>query len=336
MSFNRLHTLIHKLSRQFRCTLLLIIPGITPELYAAPSLMSCHSLSDNTERLACYDQLNQQAIENRTALLTDTVLDERLKLESTLHDNSFSLTAHNSTYILPLAYTSNPNSKPYDALPGSIDSDFDNLEVKFQISFRVPVNTHFFFKNSHLWFAYTQVSLWQLYDSSNSAPFRETNYEPEIIWSFLVNRSLGDLKLTHVNLALNHQSNGRSEPLSRSWNRLYLETIWAHKKWAFSFRPWYRIPESRDDDDNPDIDDYMGHFDFRAAYKEEDHTFSTVIRSAMDEDGSNNFFELGYSFSINRKFRGYIQYVNGYGETLIDYNHRNKRFSIGIMLNDWF
>ncbi len=305
------------------------------QLLASSSLTDCISLDKNSDRLACYDKLGQSLVDD-TETLTNTVLDERIRMEAINHDNSFSLIAHNSTYILPLSYTSNPNSAPFDALSTTGDADLDKLEVKFQISFRVPINRDFFVRNSHLWFAYTQVSLWQLYDSSNSAPFRETNYEPEIIWSFFTNYSLGELKLTHVNFALNHQSNGRSEPLSRSWNRLYLETIWAHKKWAFSFRPWYRIPERKDDDDNPDIDDYLGHFDFRAAYKEDDHTFSTVIRTALDEDSSHNFIELGYSFSINRKFRGYIQYVNGYGETLIDYNHRNKRFSIGIMLNDWF
>ncbi len=295
---------------------------------------TCHTIDSNSKRLACYDKWQQE----NPIPITETVLDERLVQETVNHDNSFSLIAHNSTYLMPLTYASTPNDAPFAALAAddTANSPLENMEVKFQISFRVPINRGFFFRNSDLWFAYTQLSMWQLYDSDNSAPFRETNYEPEIIWSFLLNQSIAGIKLTHFNLSLSHQSNGRSGSLSRSWNRIYFESIWAHKTWAFSFRPWYRIPERKSNDDNPDIDDYLGHFDFRAAYKQEDKTFSTLIRSALDEDASHNYYELGYSFSINRKFRGYIQFVSGYGETLIDYNHRNRRLSIGIMLNDWF
>ena len=157
-----------------------------------------------------------------------------------------------------------------------------------------------------------------------------------MIWAFLVNQSFGELKLTHLAAALNHESNGRSEPLSRSWNRIYVNSIWAYKNWVFTFRPWYRLPEVDDEDDNPDIEDYMGHFDFRAGYKQDDHQFSSLFRSSNSGVKRRSFYELGYSFEINRKFRGYVQFISGYGETLIDYNHRNKRFSIGIMLNDWF
>jgi len=216
------------------------------------------------------------------------------------------------------------------------NEELKNLEVKFQISFRLPLNRDFFVRNSHLWFAYTQLSLWQLYNHADSSPFRESNYEPELIWAFLVNKSFGDLKLTHVSLALNHQSNGQPEPLSRSWNRVYINSILAYENWVFSFRPWYRIPEDIADDDNPDIEDYMGNFDIRVGYKQDDHQFSSVFRSALDQDNPRSYYELGYSFSINRKFRGYVQFINGYGESLIDYNYRNKRLSLGIMLNDWF
>ncbi|HEY9050049.1 MAG TPA: phospholipase A, partial [Gammaproteobacteria bacterium] len=126
------------------------------------------------------------------------------------------------------------------------------------------------------------------------------------------------------------------EPLSRSWNRIYFTSVFAYENWVFNFRPWYRIPENESDDDNPDIEDYMGNFDFRVGYKKEDSQVSAMFRNSLDGADSHSYYELGYSYSINRKFRGYIQFINGYGESLIDYNYRNKRLSIGIMLNDWF
>jgi phospholipase A1/A2 len=301
---------------------------------ASEDVTLCSDIFDNEKRLACYDQ---QSVSDEP-LLTGTVLDSRIKQQSASIENSYSLDAHYPSYILPISYLSNPNEAPYSPVSGisQINEDLENLEVKFQISFRLPLNRDFFVNNSHLWFAYTQLSLWQLYNKVDSAPFRESNYEPELIWSFLVNKSFGDLKLTHLSVALNHQSNGQSEPLSRSWNRIYINGIMAYENWVFSFRPWYRIPEDIEDDDNPDIEDYMGKFDLRIGYKQEDHQFSSVFRHAFDQDDPHSYYELGYSFSINRKFRGYVQFVSGYGESLIDYNYRNKRLSLGIMLNDWF
>lgn len=296
--------------------------------------VACKDIDDSGQRLTCYDR--QSEVDATT--LTGTVLDDRIKLQSLLQENSYSLDAHYPSYILPFSYLSSPNESPSSPSYGSslTEEDLRNLEVKFQISFRLPLNRDFFVHNSHLWFAYTQLSLWQLYNHADSAPFRESNYEPELIWAFLVNKSFGELKLTHVSIAFNHQSNGQSEPLSRSWNRIYINGIMAYKNWVFSLRPWYRIPENIADDDNPDIEDYMGNFDIRIGYKQEDHQFSSVFRSAVDQENPHSYYELGYSFSINRKFRGYVQFINGYGESLIDYNYRNKRLSLGIMLNDWF
>ena len=312
---------------------LLLIISTVPAI-AEPTDQPCSEIVKNNKRLACYDQLER---DNKDGL-TGTVLDYRLQQEKASLGSSFSLTAHRPSYILPFAYMSSPNEAPYSPTQPAFSTEegLDNLEVKFQISFRVLLNKDFFFKNSNLWFGYTQLSLWQLYNSDASAPFRETDYEPELIWAFLTNKSFGKLKLTHIALALNHQSNGRSDPLSRSWNRIAVNSLWAYENWVLSFRPWYRLPEADDDDNNPDLEDYLGYFDFRAGYKNTDHQFSSLFRSTFYEDQPRNYYELGYSFSINRKFRGYVQFVNGYGESLIDYNYRTKRLSLGIMLNDWF
>ena len=311
-----------------------LILVVSTSALALDEVPACKDITEKEKRLECYDQ---QSVASEVAL-TGTVLDERIKEQEENIEKSYSLDAHNATYILPFAYLSDPNESPYESIgPSNPDErELKNLEVKFQISFRVPLNRGFFFRNSDLWFGYTQLSLWQLYNSANSAPFRESNYEPELIWSFLVNKSFGKVKLTHLDFGFNHQSNGRSEPLSRSWNRIYVNNIFAYENWVFSFRPWYRIPENESDDDNPDIEDYMGNFDFRVGFKKEDSQISAMFRSSLDGNDSHSYYELGYSYSINRKFRGYVQFINGYGESLIDYNYRNKRLSVGIMLNDWF
>lgn len=321
-------------------TMIKYLTCLIPLLFYAASAIAeqptklCHEMLENDLRLACYDQIEKA----NNLPVTGTVLDYRINQEKASLANSFTLTAHQPSYILPIAYNATPNETPSSPTQPAFSTEggLDELEVKFQISFRVPLSKNFIFNNSNLWFGYTQLSLWQLYNSEASAPFRETNYEPEFLWLFLKNKSFGNLKLTHLGAALNHQSNGRSDPLSRSWNRITINSIWAYKNWAFIFRPWYRLPEADDADNNPDIDDYMGNFDFRAGYKSTDHQFSSLFRSTFDSDQPRSYYELGYSYEINRKFRGYVQFISGYGESLIDYNHRSKRLSIGIMLNDWF
>jgi hypothetical protein len=70
-----------------------------------------------------------------------------------------------------------------------------------------------------------------------------------------------DLRL--ASLSLNHQSNGRALPLSRSWNRVIATLAAERGDWVAEFRPWVRITESHTDDDNPDIEDHIGRAELR-------------------------------------------------------------------------
>ena len=101
---------------------------------------------------------------------------------------------------------------------------FKNHEAKFQISFKVPINEHHD-DTKWLWFlGYTQLSVWQMVNFDHSSPFRDTNFEPELMVSRLSNARLFGWNLKLINFGiLNHQSNGKSPPDSRSWNRSYID-----------------------------------------------------------------------------------------------------------------
>jgi phospholipase A1 len=266
-------------------------------------------------------------------------LRQRLIQEELTERNPFILTSHLMNYILPVTYASHINTSPYESTDITPD-DLKNSEVKFQLSIKVPLfGRNQFVKGDSFYFGFTMKSFWQLYSGHISAPFRETNYRPEIFYVLpLKHEPFGGN--TDLILGFEHESNGQTQRLSRSWNRLYINFLYEQDDYALSFKPYYRIPERDkkhpDDaqgDDNPDIYQYMGYFEFGAAWKYEKYRFSVLARRNFAF--GHGAIELGWTFPISGRIRGYVQYFNGYGESLIDYNHYQQRIGVGVALTDF-
>ncbi len=266
-----------------------------------------------------------------------SVVGGRLFDEWLIENNPFVITAHKPNYVLPLTYNTRPNQAPYADLQG----DLQHLEVKFQLSLKLQMASGVLGPNSLLFFAYTNQSYWQAYNKEFSSPFRETNHEPEIFVILLQKWSLFGLQNRLIALSLNHQSNGRPGSQSRSWNRIYANFIFEKHNTVFSFRPWYRLPEEKKStptdpsgDDNPGIENYMGHGEFRMIHKRGQHTYSLMLRNNLRTE-NRGAVELGWSFPVGERLKGYVQYFNGYGESLIDYDAPVNRMGVGIALTDW-
>jgi phospholipase A1 len=253
------------------------------------------------------------------------------RIEDDARRETFTLTARKPNYIL-VTSMSTPNQAPYEFI-GSADR-LDTEEVKFQLSFQTKLGDDLAGGNGDLWFSYTQVAFWQLFNSEISAPFRETNYEPEAYVSFLTSTELFGLKLRAVNAGLVHQSNGRAEPLSRSWNRVFADFQLVRGDFGMSFKPWVRISEDPAEDNNPDIENYLGRYELRLLYHWRGHVFGGMLRNVFDSEHRVNA-ELTWSFPIVRRLRGMVQWYNGYGENLIDYNFNTHRIGVGVLLTDW-
>jgi phospholipase A1 len=143
------------------------------------------------------------------------------------------------------------------------------------------------------------------------------------------------LKWRMLNLGLVHQSNGRAEPLSRSWNRVYAQFGFERGNFALLLKPWYRFDEEPPDDDNPQISDYVGRGEVLAIYKWGRQEFSARWRNNFQTHDNRGSILLDWSFPLVGKLKGYAQFFNGYGETLLDYNHSQTTFGLGILLTDW-
>ena len=267
---------------------------------------------------------------------------ERIAAERATENNPFVLTPHRLNYILPYSYNNNPNQQAYSA--GGESAPIDNAEAKLQISVKVPLNYGDLFTTSDgIYFGFTLKSFWQVYNHEISAPFRETNYRPEVFYQApLPFKSGNGMWLGRV--GLEHESNGRTQLLSRSWNRAYVAVGYAADNWLLSIQPWYRFPEdakpetqpgqppASKGDDNPDIQDYMGHFEMNGAYKYKKVEFTGMFRRNFST--SKGAHEIGMTFPLWGRLKGYAQYFDGYGESLIDYNNKNQRLGIGFLLTD--
>jgi len=290
----------------------------------------------------CMEQLGQQSERSQAVekgespeAAPKSALTARIKEEKETRERPFVITPHRPNYILPLAYTSSPNEDPWQkAFPGE-NTSMQNVEVKFQISWKFPVISDIYKDNGDLYFAYTNRSIWQAYNSDISSPFRSSDHEPEAWLAFENDWEFLGFKNRLINVGAVHQSNGRAGTLSRSWNRLYATFVFERKNFYFSIKPWFRIPEDDDDDDNPDIWKYMGHGEFQGVYKLEGHTFGLLFRNNLYADENKGAIQVDWSFPLYQKIRGYVQYFNGYGESLIDYNASSNSLGVGIQLTDW-
>jgi phospholipase A1 len=309
---------------------------------AASTLSECHAIESDAARLACYD-----ALENRNAPSSFAApAGEPDELPSLLGEswdlaggaNLFDVRRYKPVYLLPIFQASRTNPSPNSPTRGVTTTpavEPQKTEAKFQISFKTKAANDLFGNNGDIWFAYTQSSRWQLYNGDHSRPFRETNYEPEAMFVWRTRFDMLGMTARYAAVGINHQSNGQGGPLSRSWNRLIGAVALESGQWTLTLRPWWRITENHDDD-NPDIADYAGRGEIVATRVFGAHILSIEARHSLHTGSrSHGSARIDWAFPIDRRLRGHLQIFSGYGESLIDYNHRASYLGLGISLAEW-
>lgn len=325
------------------------------ELQFQNEVNDCVTILENTGVVETNDKLVKRYCESKVMAKRAGKIGryaKRVLAERATELNPFVITPHEPSYIMPITYTNNFNHDAYRIFDDESNTnnrdDFSGAmeahEAKYQVSFKVPLrSSSLFVQGDALYFAMTIQAWWQLYSDEISKPFRETNYKPEIFYIAPLpweteNGSFGYF------VSFEHQSNGQVQGLSRSWNRIHLGLIYDTDNYSIGIKPWYRIPEDEKSypleptgDDNPDIDDYLGHYEIMGAYAfNDDHKLSGTFRQNWRT--GNGSIELNYTFPLpfSTRLIGFAQFFSGYGESLIDYNHRQEKIGIGIALTDVF
>ena len=242
---------------------------------------------------------------------------------------------HLPMYVMPLWYNATPNydiNSPTHVSPSLTKDELQHLDSKLQISMKTKLAQDVFDTNADVWLGYTQQSYWQVYNGKSSRPFRSSDYQPEI---FLTQPIKGDLpgngSLRMLGAGLVHESNGQSDPLSRSWNRIYAMAGTEWGKLTVIPRLWLIANE---ESDNPDIGDYMGYGDVRWLYPLNDQS---TVGGVMRYNPSTNkgAIQVDYAYPLTGGMKAILQVFHGYGENIQDYNHKSTNVGIGIMFNDF-
>lgn len=253
---------------------------------------------------------------------------------------------------LSLIASDSVNTAPSSPTPGHTASyqPYLTSEERIQLSVRVKIGQGFltgFDSSGHdsLWFAYSQQSYWQFFTSSISRPFRSTDHEPEIMYIAPTDAQLpGGWRLRYSGISLNHQSNGQSLPLSRSWNRVILMAgMEKDSRFTLRGRYWYRIPEETPEDDNPEISDTVGRAELAGTWNvNKDNRLGLSVRHSLRAQANGSYRlewlkTLGDSGQSQRDsgLRFHVQLFSGYGDSLVDYNRQRTVLSIGLSLVDW-
>ncbi len=228
--------------------------------------------------------------------------------------------------------------------------DYSTSETRIQLSVRTKIarglltEGHSPLRDS-LWFGYTQQSYWQLFNGAISRPFRSTDHEPELIYILPLDAPLNHgWRLRYGGLALNHQSNGQTLPLSRSWNRIILMAgMEKDDQFSLTGRIWARVPERADQDDNPDISDHIGRAEVAAFWNvNKTHSLGVTLRHSLRSKARGSV-RLEWLQAIGQKradgepggLRFHTQLFSGYGDSLLDYNRRRTVLSVGLSLVDF-
>ena len=228
---------------------------------------------------------------------------------------------------------------PYEPIYFALGAN-EGLNARFQFSFKFRLvsplgNTTDLLHD--LYFGYTQTSLWDLKDESK--PFYDTSYKPALFYyheAFEWKPSWIDRMGLQV--GARHESNGQAAKTSRSLNTVYAMPIlsWVKwRNWKFSVAP--RAMLYLEKGENPDLPRYRGYVEWLvSAERGEGFKFTAHLRKGAGSGYGSA--ELNASWPLEKWVNGLggrlqIQYFNGWGESLLDYNKRRAdQVRLGFML----
>ncbi len=209
-----------------------------------------------------------------------------------------------------------------------------NSDVKFQVSISQRLTKSTLPFNTYLFLFYNQKVFWNVFE--NSMPVHDFNFNPGIGISKLLIAK--DRVIGKASLLIEHESNGRDNDNSRSWNKISLcGSIYISPQFMIHAKYWIPIVDGQH---NRDILRYCGIFQNGLQVMSNDKKYGMAITLVKRQGWNLNFntiVELNYRLFKKDNQYMFLQYYNGYGDNLLDYNKFHSRLRFGIVIKpDWY
>ncbi len=191
-----------------------------------------------------------------------------------------------------------------------------------------------------LYAGFTQRSLWDI--DAQSSPFYDSSYMPELMLesqSVIDPGAAGGFKLLGYQAGVRHESNGQQGVNSRSVNIAYFRPVFSVGRldgWNLLVIPRV-FGYIADLKDNPDIAAYRGHVELTTILGRNDRAALALtgrIGNGFHKGSLQADLTFPVKFDRMFDFATYflIQYWNGYGESLRDYNKQTSTVRAGFSL----
>ncbi len=251
-----------------------------------------------------------------------------------------------------LAYNPNYLLIGEDSIQSNESVGRGECDIKFQLSFAKRIKApkgleggnvdEFLNTKFPIYFAYTQESFWDI--CKESAPFRETNYRPELFYhlpSMSPNSSLF--------IGYEHESNGRDGDQSQGWDRFYIRSRASFgeevasinfstsdkNEWIVDWKIWYPFSVSSN---NSKITRFAGYGEFSLSFtpSEDLKMRATVRKGGGFKDWDRGYFESDIIFPLpGVELHGMVQFSNGYGPSLERFDQHEWAFRFGVVFSDF-
>lgn len=203
-----------------------------------------------------------------------------------------------------------------------------NSNVKFQISISQRLTKSQLPFDTYLFVAYTQKNIWNVFEES--LPMQDMNFNPGIGLGHLIIRK--NKYIGKAYFMIEHESNGKDSILSRSWNKVTLATsLMISNNFELQLKAWVPIIDSGN---NKDILTYNGLGQTALNYMTDNGRLrlATIITWRKKFMRFNSQWEISYKLSRKENQFLFLQYYNGYGENLLDYNKFKSIVRIGFVI----
>lgn len=208
-----------------------------------------------------------------------------------------------------------------------------NTNIKFQISIAQRLTKSVLPWGTYLYLFYSQKCFWNVLE--NSMPMTDLNFNPGIGLTkplYVKSRYIGK-----ATLMIEHESNGRDSIQSRSWNKVSLAAnVMIDKCLLVHGKIWLPIVDGMN---NKDILHYCGIYQGGVQIYSPNQRFSGSIMLTKRLGkflNYNTVIELSYRIFKRDNQYLFLQYYNGYGEGLLEYNKFHNQIRVGIVIKPRF